>query len=279
LTVEWEKTVDIRLIVVDVDGTIAGDNNQVNPAVVQAVSAVQKKGIPVAIGTGRMYRSALRFHKRLKSTLPLIAYNGAWIQDPVSQVHHRHTPISPDLAIDLLDYLEQPQWKEKISLNFYMDDVLYVRQLNAETEFYRQRSGIIAEAVGDLRKVAHKTTKILAMGEDKQFIAEIWQHLQQRYQNQDLYFTQSSPTFFEVTHVEATKGSATQFLAEDILGLQPQNVMAIGDNFNDVSMLTYAGVGVAMGNAPQAVKDQADWVAPSVDLNGVAVALEKFVLI
>ena len=112
-------TVDIRLIVVDVDGTIAGDNNQVNPAVVQAVSAVQKKGIPVAIGTGRMYRSALRFHKRLKSTLPLIAYNGAWIQDPVSQVHHRHTPISPDLAIDLLDYLEQPQWKEKISLNFY----------------------------------------------------------------------------------------------------------------------------------------------------------------
>ncbi|MFM7711367.1 MAG: HAD-IIB family hydrolase, partial [Microcystis sp.] len=125
---------------------------------------------------------------------------------------------------------------------------------------------------------AHKTTKILAMGEDKQFIAEIWQHLQQRYQNQDLYFTQSSPTFFEVTHVEATKGSATQFLAEDILGLQPQNVMAIGDNFNDVSMLTYAGVGVAMGNAPQAVKDQADWVAPSVNLNGVAAALEKFVL-
>ncbi|MGV2390473.1 MAG UNVERIFIED_CONTAM: hypothetical protein LVR29_26250 [Microcystis novacekii LVE1205-3] len=61
--------------------------------------------------------------------------------------------------------------------------------------------------MGDLRKVAHKTTKILAMGEDKQFIAEIWQHLQQRYQNQDLYFTQSSPTFFEVTHVEATKGS------------------------------------------------------------------------
>jgi len=225
LTVEWEKTVDIRLIVVDVDGTIAGNNNQVNPAVVQAVSAVQKKGIPVAIGTGRMYRSALRFHQRLKSTLPIIAYNGAWIQDPVSQVHHRHTPISPDLAIDLLDYLEQPQWKEKISLNFYMDDVLYVRQL------------------------------------------------------QDLYFTQSSPTFFEVTHVEATKGSATQFLAEDILGLQPQNVMAIGDNFNDVSMLTYAGVGVAMGNAPQAVKDQADWVAPSVDLNGVAAALEKFVLI
>jgi hydroxymethylpyrimidine pyrophosphatase-like HAD family hydrolase len=55
--------------------------------------------------------------------------------------------------------------------------------------------------------------------------------------------------------------------------------MAIGDNFNDVSMLTYAGVGVAMGNAPQAVKDQADWVAPSVDLNGVAAALAKFVLI
>jgi Cof subfamily protein (haloacid dehalogenase superfamily) len=272
-------TVDIRLIVVDVDGTIAGNNNQIDPAVQQAISAVQKKGISVAIGTGRMYRSALPFHKQLNSTLPLIAYNGAWIQDPISEVHHRHIPISPDLALDLLDYLEQPQWKEKISLNFYMDDVLYVRQLNAETEFYRQRSGIIAKAVGDLRKVAHKTTKILAMGADKQFIANLWQDLQQRYQNQDLYFTQSSPTFFEVTHVEATKGSAAKFLAEDLLGLRPENVMAIGDNFNDVSMLTYAGFGVAMGNAPAAVKEQADWVAPSVDLNGVAVALEKFILI
>jgi Cof subfamily protein (haloacid dehalogenase superfamily) len=272
-------TVDIRLIVVDVDGTIAGSNNKINPAVLKAVSAVQKRGIPVAIGTGRMYCSALRFHKQLNSTLPLIAYNGAWIQDPISEVHHRHIPISEALAIDLLDYLEQPQWKDKISLNFYKDDVLYVRQLNAETEFYRQRSGIIAEAVGDLRKVAQKTTKILAMGEDKQFIADIWQDLQKRYQNQDLYFTQSSPTFFEVTHREATKGSATQFLAENLLGLQPENVMAIGDNFNDVTMLTYAGFGVAMGSAPQAVQDSADWVAPSVDLDGVAVALEKFVLI
>jgi hypothetical protein len=76
--------------------------------------------------------------------------------------------------------------------------------------------------------------------------------------------------FLKLPTLRLPREAATEFFAEDILGLQPQNVMAIGDNFNDVSMLTYAGVGVAMGNAPQAVKEQADWVAPSVNLNGVA---------
>ncbi|WP_422661876.1 Cof-type HAD-IIB family hydrolase [Pannus brasiliensis] len=270
---------DIRLIVVDVDGTIAGVSNEVNEPVIRAIEAVQAKGIPVAIATGRMYRSACRFHRAINSSLPLIAYNGAWIQEPDSGKIHRHIPIAEEFAVDLLDYLEQPEWRAELSINFYVDDTLYVRELNVETEIYRQRSGITPVAIGDLRTLAPRgTTKILAMGEDPTIIERLWMDLQLRYREGGLYFTQSTKTFFEVTHRDATKGSATKFLAEEFLGLNAGNVLAIGDNFNDVTMLTYAGFGVAMGDAPPEVKEIADWVAPSVEADGVAAVLERFVL-
>ncbi len=259
-------TLDIRLIVVDVDGTIAGSSNEVNQPVIEAIAAVQSRGIPVALCTGRMYRSAGRFHKAINSTLPLITYNGAWIQEPDGGKLHRHIPIPEEYALDLLDYLEQPQWRAELSINFYVDDTLYVRELSVETEIYRKRSGITAIAVGDLRTLAPKgTTKILAMGEDPAIIDRLWTDLQIRYRDGGLYFTQSTPSCFEITHRHATKGNATKFLAEELLGLKAENVMAIGDNFNDVTMLTYAGFGVAMGNAPPEVKEIAHWVAPDVE--------------
>ena len=69
-----------------------------------------------------------------------------------------------------------------------------------------------------------------------------------------------------------------RYLAEDLLGLSAKNVMAIGDNFNDIEMLDYAGLGVAMGNAPLEVQAIAQWVAPSVEQDGVAKALEALIL-
>jgi Cof subfamily protein (haloacid dehalogenase superfamily) len=270
---------DIRLVVVDIDGTIAGSANEVSEPVLRAIGAVQAKGIPVAVGTGRMYRSAERFHRAIDSSLPLIAYNGAWIQDPDSGELYRHIPIPEAPAVAILDYLERPEWRAELSINFYMDDTLYVRELSVDTETYRQCTGIIPVAVGDLRALAPRgTTKILVMGENTTLLGRLWDELPTRYGDRQLYFTCSTPTFLEITHRDATKGSATRFLAEELLGLSAENVMAIGDNFNDVSMLAYAGFGVAMGNAPPEVRERADWVAPDVESDGVAVALERFIL-
>jgi hypothetical protein len=69
-----------------------------------------------------------------------------------------------------------------------------------------------------------------------------------------------------------------RYLAEDYLGLRPENVMAVGDNFNDLEMLQYAGIGVAMGDAPSEIQALANWVAPGVEEDGVAAAIEEFLL-
>jgi Cof subfamily protein (haloacid dehalogenase superfamily) len=270
---------DIKLLVVDIDGTIAGESNNLSQKVLQAIAAVKAKGIQVAIATGRMYRSALRFHQQINSTLPLLAYQGAWIQDPTTQKIHRHLAVNREMAEKLLDYFEQPQLRSLLSVHFYINDELYVRELTRETEIYAERSGIVPIPVGDLRSsLSNEPTKILALCDDIDIIKDLLGNLRRQYTPAELYLTTSVATFFEATNPLVNKGTAVRYLAEEMLGLQRTNVMTIGDNFNDLEMLEYAGIGVAMGNAPEEVQAIAQWVAPSVEKDGAATAIEKFLL-
>jgi Cof subfamily protein (haloacid dehalogenase superfamily) len=270
---------DIRLLVLDIDGTIAGKSNDIREPVLQTIHKAQNKGIQVAIATGRMYRSALRFHKKVGSTLPLIAYQGAWIQDPKTQALLRHWSVPKEMVLTLLDYFEKPELRSLLSVHFYINDLLYVREITPETQAYSERSGIQAIPVGDLRSTLEtEPTKVLALSDDTDLIGSMLGSLQKQYTPAELYLTKSVATFFEATNPAANKGLAVKFLAEDFLGLKPENVMAIGDNFNDLEMIHYAGVGIAMGNAPEEVQLQAQWVAPSVEKDGTAAAIEEFLL-
>jgi Cof subfamily protein (haloacid dehalogenase superfamily) len=273
------KIGQIQLLVLDIDGTIAGESNQIRPAVKQAIRAAQVKGVQVAIATGRMYQSALRFYQEVGSSLPLLAYQGAFIKSPVDEKVYCHYPVSRETAHQMLDYFEQTELKRFLSIHFYIDDQLYVREITSETEAYAERSGVVPIPVGDLRQVLDREpTKILALSDDTELIDRLLTSLRQRYTPAELYFTKSVATFFEVANPLVNKGVAVRYLAEEMLGLRPENVMTVGDNFNDVEMLEYAGIGIAMGNAPAEVQTYANWVAPSVEADGAAVAIEKFIL-
>ncbi len=273
------STAEIKLLIVDIDGTIAGKSNQVSTRVKQAITAAQAKGVRVGIATGRMYKSALRFHHEIGADFPVIAYQGAWIQDPATRKVHRHIPVPVATARELVDYFEQPDLFDKLSLHVYRDDSLYVRDINPDTELYIGRSGIPAHAVGDLRTIlTDRPTKILAMSEDIDLINRLLVDLQQRYTKEELHITTSVPIFLEATNAGVNKGTAIDYVAKELLGVTAQNVMAIGDNYNDVEMIDYAGIGVAMGNAPKDVRANADWVAPDIEDDGVAIAIEKFIL-
>lgn len=277
--IEFDTGSCIQLLVVDIDGTIAGKSNSISDRVKKAITAAQTKGIEVAVATGRMYRSALRFHQEINSRLPLISYQGAWIQDPITQQFHRHLSIPKNVSEQLLDYFEQPPLRQLLSIHFYIEDRLYVRELTPETKIYAERSNIEAIAVGDLRQTLNnEPTKILALCHDTDVINQLLTNLRREYTPAELYLTKSVATFFEATHPLVNKGAAVSYLAEELLGLKRNNVMTIGDNFNDLEMLDYAGIGVAMGNSPAEVKAHAQWVAPSVDEDGAAVAIENFLL-
>ena len=271
-------TQNTRLVVLDIDGTIAGQSNEVNLSVIQALKAVKAKGIKIAIATGRMYCSALYFAQAIGADLPIICYNGAWIKDPQTDQMLRHLPVPIHLARELLDYCEQPERKASLDVHFYLNDQLYVREVNEETRLYIERSRIEANAVGDLRNIlGEPPTKVLAMSTNPEVTKTLLATLKQHYSDDDLYLTQSNPFFFEACHPGASKWKAVRYLVEEVLNLQPENTIAIGDNFNDLEMLQYAGLGIAMGDAPLDVQTAANWVAPNVEADGVVAALEKFI--
>lgn len=272
----------IQLLVLDIDGTIAGKSNQVEAPVQQAIQAAQAQGIQVAIATGRMYRSALRFHQAVGSQLPLMAYQGALIKDPLTNTTYRHTPLSRDLTFALLQALV-PLEAQSLSIHLYIDDELHVRSVIPETATYAARSGVTPRAVGDLVTFlqANPTlvpTKLLALCDDPGVIGGLLTQIRQQHRSDELYITTSVANFFEATHPSVNKGTAVRFLAEELLNLHPDQVMVIGDNFNDLEMIQYAGIGVAMGDAPAGVKQAADWIAPDVEAHGAAIAIQQFLL-
>ncbi|HIK17732.1 MAG TPA: HAD family phosphatase [Leptolyngbyaceae cyanobacterium M33_DOE_097] len=269
----------VRLLVLDIDGTIAGRTNEVSQSVQQAIRAAQSKGVQVAIATGRMYCSALRFYQTVGANLPLMTYQGAFIKDPADGKVHRHWTVPSNYAAALLDCFEQADWRSRLSVHFYLDDELYVRELTDASLDYAEHTGVIPKAVGDLRTLLHREpTKVLAMSDDVELIQKLLATMRDSFRPDELYLTTSVANFFEATNPLVSKGTAVRYLAEDLLGLQPENVMVIGDNFNDFEMIQYAGIGVAMGNAPDGVKAVADWVAPAVELDGAAAAIEEFLL-
>ncbi|OKH14246.1 Cof-type HAD-IIB family hydrolase [[Limnothrix rosea] IAM M-220] len=268
---------DIRLLVLDIDGTISGSHNQVTPSVVEAIRGIQQRGIRVAIATGRMFRSARRFHQAIASDLPIIAYNGAWIQDPITQKLHRRLSVPAKLGVEILNYLTAEPWKSTMHLHVYHDDELYVSEINEQTNAYEKRTGCKANVLTDLREIIYLApTKILAVCHYEDIPKKLLSEVQKRYTTQDVYCTQSTEVYVEFTCPTATKGQAVKFLTETILGLKPENIMAIGDNFNDREMLQYAGLGIAMGNAPEPVKHCANYVTSTVEEDGVAQAIAHF---
>ncbi|WP_287129913.1 Cof-type HAD-IIB family hydrolase [Candidatus Cyanaurora vandensis] len=263
----------IKLVALDLDGTVLGEAPVITVAVVQAIAAVQARGIPVVIVTGRMHRSALPYHQQIQSPLPLISYQGALIKDPQDGRVVRHLKVPRSLALDILSYLQAHQ----MTVHLYLNDNLYIQGPPQPWNLsYAERTGVPLTVVPDLaRRITEDPTKLLAFWD--QDTTELWAELQQKYAPSELYLTRSTNQFIEATHPQANKGAAVAYLVET-LGLVPDQVLAIGDYFNDLEMIRFAGVGIAMATAPRLVQAEADWVAPPVTEDGVAVALHKFIL-
>lgn len=272
----------IRLVVLDIDGTISGSANRVSEPVKTAVRSAQKIGVKVAIATGRMYRSAVRFHQEVGADCPLISYQGALIKDPTTNQVVGHWAVDRAYALRLLQDFVPYTATGNLSVHLYLDDNLYVKSITEQTLAYAQRSQVEPIAVGDLAEfiLAQGTdpTKVLALSDDPQIISELLVNLKNQYSQGELYLTKSVATYFEATNPTANKGTAVKYLAEEILGLTREQVMTVGDNFNDLEMITYGGIGVAMGNAPPDLQALADWVAPDVEADGAAAAIDRFVL-
>ncbi|NPV53484.1 MAG: HAD family phosphatase [Firmicutes bacterium] len=262
----------IRLVAIDLDYTLLNEKLEIPDVARDAIQAAVKRGTTITLASGRMYRSTVRFAEELGLDAPLITYNGAMTKSSRSRQLYHHLPVPIDLALGVVEYAQQ----EDIHINVYLDDNLYVKELSPEATGYATRSGVEAIPVGDLtRFLQADPTKLLFVADEKVINKHI-PIVKERFGEQ-LNVVRSMPIYIEVTNKGVSKGTALKALAAQ-LGISREEVLAIGDSENDLDMIKYAGTGVAVANALDIVKDEANYVTSHPNGRGVAEAFDKFVL-
>ncbi|MBF6634515.1 MAG: HAD family phosphatase [Planococcus sp. (in: Bacteria)] len=261
-----------KMIAIDLDGTLLTDELTISPNTAATIQKAIRMGTVVTIATGRMFSSAKLIAEQLGIHAPLITYQGAMIRIAGEAEALYERPVSPDIAEKLLTIARE----KNIHLQVYQDDILYGAAETDKLIAYANAVQVPYTIEPDLIALAQKGfTKLLFIDEP-----EVLDPLQKELQllfGASAYIEKSKKNYLEVTHPEANKGSALLFLANK-LGIDRSEIIGIGDNHNDAELLKAAGLGIAMGNAVQEVKDMADFVSHSNNDDGVMYAIDKFIL-
>jgi Cof subfamily protein (haloacid dehalogenase superfamily) len=274
------------LVILDLDGTILDlyRAEKISPAVHAAVAAVQQAGIPVTIGTGRTLDYIRTHFAFLGLNAPAVTTQGAVIGDLATGRVLAETTIPLQQARQLARWVDE---SNHVVVFYFTDEQggsrLYQNRLGAnqfEIDFHdhvfgapRTLQSSFAALLAGHRP--HPPVKFICDNELTQ-APDLAPILRQHF-GDSLYITRTHPRLVEGTAPGVDKGSGVRHLCE-LLGIDPQRVLAIGDNDNDIPMLKAVGYGVAMGNGSPGAKAVARWIAPPIEEDGAAVVLRRLVL-
>jgi hypothetical protein len=267
----------IRLVAFDLDGTLVGHNLTLTPRVRAAVAQAQTQGVAVTIATGRGPSPTDQYATQLGLTTPLACFQGGLVYDHQARQILRETRLDPACLPVIARLAQEHAWHLQFETPFMIylpresDHPAGLLQLISVAKWTR-----VNDFLTDLPEVPHKfILSVHDPAERDPLAAQARALLDEHWAA--ITVVPSHPILVEGLPPHMSKAVGLAWLAEH-LGLTPAEVMAVGDNDNDVSMLEWAGMGVAMGNASPAARAAADWLAPSVAADGAAMALEKFVL-
>lgn len=264
-----------RLIVMDLDETLLGADFKISERNLSAIKKAQDRGIRATIATGRMFRSSLPYIRQLKIGEPVIVYHGAMIRAVETGEDLYHYPIDHEMALPIVEAAE----KFGYHVNLYADDQVHIKEEGQFSRLYQKIAAVEVKPVGSLHRYLENTgvspTK-LSIIDFEGNLGQMESYLQERY-GRRLVVTKSLGYFLEVTHPRATKGQALEFLAGK-MGIKAGEIAAFGNSFNDIDMLEYAGLGVVVDNAPSVIKEVADLVTGSNVEDGVAEAIERYII-
>ncbi|MBD5657740.1 MAG: HAD family phosphatase [Candidatus Eremiobacteraeota bacterium] len=261
------------LLGIDLDGTLVEPRKPVRAAVIDAVKRAIAAGVRATIVTGRMYVGAKPFAQALDLDGPIVLYQGAVIADARTGRFEREVALANSVARRIYDAAKGAGYH----VQFYRDDRFYVEENNAYAQLYAKTSGCEPIVVPSLPDAfaGLDSTKVNIVTDVAKAAAAL--ELMERTVGRDAYVTRSNPEFVEMMSPLVDKGAALRIVAERA-GVPMDRVMAIGDSYNDLPLLRAAGFAVAMGSAPEELKAEADAIVGDVEHDGVAEAIERFVL-
>lgn len=272
----------IRLLVLDVDGTLTNSHHEVSDATAAAVASVRGAGIHVMLATGRRYRDVLPIATRLGIELPLVTASGALVKEPVSQATRYRAAFAPGVLEGVVAMLAERGH----------EPILYTDSFAEGFDFHcRSLEHAAAQALPGqgLREYLHRNQALARVtphlhaappdgvfagfvmgGRDEMLALEA--DLHHRWPAALSLHTIRSPRYrdfmCEIAPAGVTKWSGIRSVA-DSLGIGPESICAVGDDVNDLPMIAAAGLGIAMGNASPAVRAAARRVVSSHDDDGL----------
>jgi len=259
-----------KLMAVDIDGTLLNDNGELTENTKNAIRKWVEKGRIFTIASGRPIQGVEKLNKALNLDVPFITYNGAMVVMGKSKQVLYEQKLSPVDSIDIIRLGK----KYNTTIMIWNDNKLFVTELNERAKNYKMISGVEPVVVNDLeRAVENGTTKILWYDE----VEKIQQYQEEigEYLSNNVNFHTSRPYFLEFVDKNASKAIAMEKLGR-YFGIKQSEMIAVGDGYNDLSMIEYAGLGVAMANSPDEVKQKADYITLSNEEDGVAHVIHKF---
>lgn len=261
----------IKLIAIDIDGTLITPDKRVTSSVRRALRYAEDRGIMVTLITGRLYPTCKKYSLELDLSGPCVIYQGAMIIDPKTDQVLHEVRISKDKALKIVRIARE----RALSLNVYMDQfTFYTEKPNQYSILDAQLNEVEIQIVDDVEKIIKGDPLKLMFVDEPPVISKLEEELSS--QDGECVAFSSLPQFLEIVNKRATKADALKWIA-DRFNIKREEVMAIGDSHNDITMLKWAGIGVAMGNADDKVKEAADFVTLSNTEDGVAHAIEKLI--
>jgi Cof subfamily protein (haloacid dehalogenase superfamily) len=266
----------IQLIAVDIDGTLLNSQHLMSERVENTLKAAMAKGVKVVLATGKTYNSGEHIVQKLGLTTPGVYVQGTTIYSSAGVLQSQIT-LDPRIARQVITFADDRDYTVAI----YSWRRILVRKLSDRIKDLASKyHEPVAEEVGPLQNVLDSVPVnkllVVAPGDARRITALRWQ-LSMQIDRGARLLQAGIDDMLEILPPSASKGAGVKLLIKE-MGIPAEAVLAMGDAENDIEMLGLAGLGVAVGNASQKVKDAANAVVASNDEDGVAEAVERFVL-
>lgn len=258
-----------RLAAIDLDETLLGRDHAISQRNALAVRSMVACGATCVIASGRMHEATTRYAEELDLRGPLISYNGAMVRELSTGELWFHRPVPGPLATDVIDFCA----RYGHHLNYYLNDRLFVADRGAWAEVYLRQTGSPMEVAGDLKVFAGTEPTKMILIDTVETTDRLLELFRGRF-GETLTVMKTNPEYLEFMHPAASKGAALELVAKR-LSVRREEVVAFGDGHNDVAMLRWAGLGVAMGTGKEEAISAADRVAPPFDEDGFGMAVEE----
>ncbi len=265
-----------KMLVLDIDGTLTNSKKEVSPATLNKLIELQEKGHIVVLASGRPTPGLMKVAKTIHLEEYggyLLSFNGAKILNLKTGEIVYQKVLDNSLIKDLYKYAVL----EDMGLVTYESDcVITGTRIDDKMTLEARINGLELKAVDDFVNYVDFDVNKCLFTSDEDHALERELHLANLYERQASIY-RSEPFFIEVMPVGVDKAASLDILVKK-LGMSVEDVIACGDGFNDMSMIKYAGVGVAMANAQEVVKEAADIVTASNDEDGLVPIIDKYIL-